>query len=501
MKRIVAFFVVVVAMVFALPVFSQELPALQQAIREYQADNYEEAIEILSKFRREHPASSIAAFFLGMSYKQVGDYERAVFHLTDAATLSPPVKEAPVELIDCLVQVKRYEEAKKWIAEAEKHRLYPAKVAFLKGQIFMAEGKMDNAVAAFEEAKRLDPAYTQAAQLQIGLAYMGAGKYDRAKERLKAAITQDPVTDLATFARRYQDMVEELSFIERPWRFTISILGQYDTNMLQEPYATPSLSNVGKQNSYAMTNTVRVDYVPKLNGPWLFNASYAMVSNVHEKNSTSHDLLANTLSIAPGYNFGRWALNLSAIYTNVLRRDPSYTHYVDTYDVGPLARILLKDNQILELYAGYLNKHYYFGALTPDEDQSSQGGSTYVGYTYFFRNGALINARYRYTYENAKGDNWENMAHTLTLNSIYPIWKSLRFQMGAEATFQNYLSEHTFFHKTRKDNIYNGMAGLVWDLNRYMSLTAQYDYTRAHSNIFLYDYDRSLYSAGVEFRF
>lgn len=82
---------------------AQNAPDLERGIREYQADNYEEAIEILSQVRAKEPTSSMAAFFLGMAYKQVGDYPKAIRHLEDASTLKPPVREAPVELIDCLV--------------------------------------------------------------------------------------------------------------------------------------------------------------------------------------------------------------------------------------------------------------------------------------------------------------------------------------------------------------------------------------------------------------
>lgn len=499
--RLVILMVCLFLLTFSSPVSAQLSKDLERGIKEYQADNYEEAIEILTSVRQKEPANSMAAFFLGMAYKQSGDYPKAVKHLEDASTLKPPVREAPVELIDCLVQMKNYQEARKWVTEAERHGLYPAKVAFLKGILLAEEGKAEEAVASFERSKTLDKSYTQAADLQIGLVYMGARKFDKAKERLQAVITQDPVSDLAMFARRYRDIVEQRSFLERPLRFTISLLGQYDTNMLQEPYSWPGLADSGEEKSYAMTNTFRVDFVPRLPGPWLFNATYALVSNVHQKNATSHDLLANTFSVNPGYNFGRVALNLAATYTHVLKRNPSYERYVENFDIGPMLRVVVTENQLAELYGGYLKKNYFTTPLAPAEDQTAQGFSSYLSYAFFFKNGALVNVRYRYTEENAKGENWENKAHAFTLNTILPIWKTLRAQLGGEATIQDYKNVHTFFGEKRRDRLYTAMAGLVYDINNYVSLTAQYQYTRGYSNIFLYDYNRHLWSAGVEFRF
>jgi hypothetical protein len=48
--------------------------SLPEGIRQYQAENYEEAIEILKKVRTEDPASATAAFFLGMAFKQTNDF-------------------------------------------------------------------------------------------------------------------------------------------------------------------------------------------------------------------------------------------------------------------------------------------------------------------------------------------------------------------------------------------------------------------------------------------
>ena len=92
---------------FLHPAFAQVPDTLREGIEQYQKENYEEAIEILTKVRRERPASSQAAFFLGMAYKQTMDYPKAAQNLQEAVTLAPPIKEALVELIDTLSQLDR----------------------------------------------------------------------------------------------------------------------------------------------------------------------------------------------------------------------------------------------------------------------------------------------------------------------------------------------------------------------------------------------------------
>jgi len=485
--------------------FGQTSGSLREGIRQYQADNYEEAVDLFKTARREAPGSSEAAFWLGMAYKMQNDFPSALPHLTDAVTLRPPVKEAVVELIDILYRLDKLGEANKWLAVAERDEIYPAKTAFLRGMVQTKEGKYPESIASFEKSKTLDKNYTQAAEFQIGLSYMLARRYKQAAERFRAAVIQDPVSDLATYARRYQTMVEDRAWIERPVRLTIDMLGQYDTNMLQEPYAYPGLSDAGEEKSVGMLNTVRVDVAPILPGSWLFNANYALSSAIHQKNSTTHDVLVNSLSMAPGYNFGDFALNLSANYTHALKRNPSYERYSDRFSVGPLMRFLPteKKNEVVEMYVGYQKKDYFLPPLDPGEDQSAQGVDSYISYMRLFEKGAILILKYGFTAENARGSNWTNRGHHLTANSIIPLREKLKLQLGAEFHRTDYLNESTIpaFKEKREDRTYMGMAGLIWDINRNVSLMLQYTGIRGNSNIFLYDFSRNIYSVGAEIRF
>lgn len=441
-----------------------------------------------------------------MTYKVQSEYSNALPHLTDAVTLKPPIREALVELIDVLYRLDRIEEANQWLSVAERDGIFPAKTAFLRGMALAKQGKYSEAVVAFEKAKAQDKAYIQAADFQIGIAYMMERRYKLAAERFRAAVIQDPVSDLATYARRYQTMVENRAWIERPVRLTVNILGQYDSNMLQEPYAYPGLPDAGEEKGLAMLNTLRVDVAPIMPGSWLFNAGYALSSSLHEKNSTSHDFLVNHFSVAPGYNFGRFAVNIAASYTHALKRDPSYARYSDRFGVGPLVRVMLteKKDQILEFYAGFQKKHYFKAPWLRDEDQNAEGLESHVSWMKLYESGAILIVKYGYGTDNADGNNWSNRGHRFGVNGILPLREKLKLQLGGEIRREDYQNESTiaaFGRKTRRDTTYTGTAGLIWDLNRNISLMLQYTGIRTDSNIFLYDFGRQVYSAGAELRF
>src|SRR4030066_254800 len=60
---------------------------LSRGIEEYKDENFEEALEILKKARKEDPASSLAAFYLGLTYKQLMNYKEVSANFRDAVTL------------------------------------------------------------------------------------------------------------------------------------------------------------------------------------------------------------------------------------------------------------------------------------------------------------------------------------------------------------------------------------------------------------------------------
>ena len=214
--------------------FCQESASLKKGIEQYKDESFEEAIETLLKARQEDPGSSAAAFFLGLAYKQTMDYTSAFNQIKDAVTLTPRIKEALVELVDLSIQLDKLDEAKKWIDVAERENIAPARIAFLKGLALSKGGQNMEAVVAFEKAKSLDEKIKQTADFQIALSFLRENELKKAKESFQSAILHDPQSDLSGFARQYSDMVGKRLFLERPFRFTLGVTGQYDNNMLSK---------------------------------------------------------------------------------------------------------------------------------------------------------------------------------------------------------------------------------------------------------------------------
>ncbi|CAB5083627.1 hypothetical protein D3OALGB2SA_789 [Olavius algarvensis associated proteobacterium Delta 3] len=507
MIRVVAW-VIAVLLLSCPPVFCEN-GALTEGIQEYQRENFEEAIKILEKARQEAPESSTAAFFLGLAYKQVLDFTRAAIHLKDAVQMPPRIKEALVELIEVLVRINTKEslaEAARWIAVAKDQNIAPAKVAFLEGLVLQQEGDNDGAVTAFRRAMELDPSYTQSARIQIAMSHIRAQELKKAKTVLQAAITEDPTTDLAGFARRYVDLVEDRMFLTRPVRITLGIYPQYDDNVILNPLDTSidPVFGITNEESYLTRVSGRIDYIPTFkDSPWLFNLSYSFLGSFYDKFHDTHDSLINSLSLFPGYNFGRVALNIPIHYSHVIVRQPSWDPYVESFS-GPLLRVVAAQRHLLEAYGAYHMDDFKFDPLAPEEDRTSQGFRGYLSWIWTYTRNGFFNLRYDVFDFNANGDHWDRVGNRISVNLIHPITPKLRFLATGEGYYENFTNERVFAPSAgtkRSDSIYRYSLGLSWNFWNGMSLVPQYFFTKANSNINLYTYDRSIYSVGIEYRF
>lgn len=481
--------------------FCQQSQTLNNGINLYQAEKYDEAVNTLLKARQEDPKSSTAAFFLGMAYKQLMDYETAIKPLEDAVTLTPRIKEALIELIDVCVRLGKTDEANKWIALAEQEGIEPAKTAFLKGLALTLEGKNKEAAASFETAKSLDPDIAQASDIQIAMSHLRDNELKTAKASFQAAITADPQTDLAGFARQYLARVEETLEARKPFHFTLNLFGQYDDNMVLKPTDDSLAAAVTDEGSPVANTAFKAAYTPTINGPWLFNAYYGLSSSLHKNHGKTHDSLINTISITPGYNFGKYALNLSATYTYAFVRNPDYEKYSSGLSAGPMMRVAMKGNQLLEVFAGYADNNYFRPIFMESEDRDSSGLSTYASWVWLFKKDSFLNLRYQYLDQGAVGDNWDNMSHSLSANVVIPARSDVKLQFNGSYTKKDFSNTHTIFNVKREDSIYNLSAGATWAFYKKMTLIGQYTRVGNGSNIGIYDYTRNLYTIGLEYRF
>lgn len=475
---------------------------LSKGIREYKEENFEEALEILIKARQEDPSSSLAAFYLGLTYKQLMNYKEASINFMDAINLKPSVKDAIVELIEVLYNLNELKEAKDWLSISEKEDIKPAQTAFLKGLILLKEDGNLEAIKSFEKSKQLDPSLTTAADFQIGVAYLKEKNLKEAREKFRAIVIVSPESDLAAFAREYEDAITKRLALEREWRVNAGIAYQYDDNVILNPEI--EIVGIPKGEDWAAVATFSAGYAPKLPGPWTLNTQYSLYINRHRRIET-HDIMSHTLTIVPGYNFKNSSLNLFLSYNYTWLNDQRYLY---SLSASPQLNIALRANHIGQVSAGYSKKEFILTetfsgvSIGPDEDRDADVFDASIGWIYLFSGGkGFMNLRYEFSSENTDGRNWSYLGNKGTANILIPLLANLRMNISGEVFHQDYRDINTIFNIKRKDKIYTASGVISYEFYKGANLLLQYAHIRDDSNIPIYDYKRNIYSAGIEYRF
>jgi tetratricopeptide (TPR) repeat protein len=519
--------ILIIACVFCLTTSTvQAQTPLEKGIKEFKDENYEESLENLTEARKLDPTSTAAAFYLGLTYKIMENYKEAVPHLRDAVTFTPPVREALVELIDSLYQIDNIEEAHKWIAVGEKEGIAPARIQFLKGLVLLKENKNVEAITAFEKAKELDKTLAQAADFQIASAYMKIGNLKDSQKRFRSLVTLDPTSDLATYARDYERAVTDKMEAERPFRFSVGFGYKYDSNVNARPSSGTVFDNpnnspmVSGQEDTALNGTLRALYIAPFSfrNPYNLSVQYSLSADRYMRRD-DYNMAQQSLSITPGYNFSKVAFTMPLIfgYINLQREKGNDflnklawwqdTRYLLTTGFNPTARYMINDKNILELSYGFMRNKYYSttdstAVKDPNEDRDGDSNSGSIGWTNFFKEGTgLFTIKYTYTAMRTEGYNWSYDEDRFSLSFLYPLKKNLKLQYSSDAAFTKYKHENTVFNMKRRDDAFVNSIGLIYTLFKDVDIIGQFTYTRNNCNISTYDYDRSVASIGIEYRF
>lgn len=473
--------------------------ALDKGIDEYKSENYEEAASTLSAVRSQQPNSSMAAFYLGLTYKQMKDYKQAETNLRDAVSLTPPVKEAYIELAEVLYALDNLNEAEIWIEKSEKEGIKQANAYFLKGLILLKRGKSQQAANAFSKAKQLDPSLTQPADLQIAIAQLATHRFEDAKKSLRTIQSIDPTSDLAAFASEYEKSLERTLQAYKPWQFSVGAAYQYDDNVVLMPSANISGVLISGEKDSSVVGTFSAAYSPLLNGPYFLYFKYDLYTNTYF-HTNSHNLITQSISLNPGINIDNRAYSLPLSYSYIWVEQSGY---LSLFTVKPTMQVVIKPGHIGSLSIGFDRRDFTENSIDKNENRDGNVFSVSAGYMHPYKEGrGIFSLLYEFSDDEAQGLNWANLGNRFSLSLLIPyIMKRTNLVISGDAFLQDYKNTHTVFKVKRKDRTYTGSAAFVVALLKELNLNVQYSHIRSDSNIAIYDYNRNIYTVGLEYRF
>lgn len=480
----------------------------QKGIEQYRQENYEEALEIFKKIYRTQP-STLASFYLGLTYKQIGDYRSAKKYFYNSLTDIPRINDAYLELAEVLYHLGELKEAMQWLTEAEKQFIMPSKILFLKGLVFSKMGRFEEARKAFERAKSIDSALTQVSDLQIALTYSAERKIKEAMKTLEGLIKIEPQTDIAEFA---SDYLAALKTAIKEWSIYLSLGYQYDDNVVSKPTTLIGVSAVdeisGKRDSAQVAN-MKLSWKPLLSGNLFIIGDFGIYTKNYFS-SYKFDTTMSTITFTPGINFGKGFITLPLSYFHMWLNE---REYMSLFSLTPTVSLQIAAGHIFQFSAGYGKREMlkYTADADPNEDRDSNQYSISAGYFYPFKEKGVFYSKYEYMIDDTQGINWDSLSHRLSAGVVCPITEKLILQISGDHTWQNYRNINTYtgrgvkgFPETaekRRDQIYSLTAGVIFEISKTLRTNLSYYHLRADSNFPIYDYKRNIYSVELSFSF
>jgi len=485
------------AMIVSVTMSCAESRYLTQGIEDYKDESYEEALDNLLKASGEDPESALTAYYLGLTYGKLQDYQNASVRLKEALALDPGLNDAHMALAEALYNLDDLDGALKELAEAEKHGERPGEVYFLRGLIELKAGANEKAIASFAKAKAADPGLSQAADYQTAIAYVKESRLNEARTLFGEVEVRDPGTDLALYAAEYSKALEKREEREKPLKIYLGLRYEYDDNVVLKPADSSLAGTITDKIDRREALSFRAEYATRFAGPWSLRSRYSLyMTNQHHMKS--NNIQSHSLSVTPSYGFARSTANLGLSYTNTLVHG---REYLQSAAFLPGYNFMVGASNVGVLSARFQKRDYAQEPFSQHEDRDSTETAAGLGFFSFFAGDeGFLSVKYEINREDADGDNWTYTGQKAALSLLYPLGHGIKLQGFAEAYEQDFKNTNTFFLKKRKDRIYSQSILLSYEFYKKAEFVIQYTHVRNDSNIGIYDYNRNIVSSGLEFR-
>ncbi len=472
---------------------ASEHDATQRAIAEYTNENYEEALSLLLAIRGKEASDPTALYYIGLCHKQTGNYEAAATSLAAALKSRSAVKDASLELIAVLINLERYEDAMEWVLWAEKNKVRPTETAYQKGMILSKLKRYQEARQALENARNGVPENDQQVDLQIAVALAEEGKIQEARASLKAIVTRYPGSEVASFVQEYEQSLAAAA-LRKKWSIVANLNYQYDDNMFLKSKVPGASTETRNENSGGLNESLRIEYDQPISETWSNNFQYA-VQNASNFRTSSYNMINHSVTYSNIWQTDQLIIALPLNLSQTLLDKKGYSYQ---YAFKPAITIPFTSEHIGQVSLGASRREMLQEATSTEQNRNAVIYSGQLSYiTLFAGDRGMLNLHLDGAYEHTEGYEWRNTTAKAGIDLLLPVTESTRLILTTEGSIQEYFENSS----GRKDSIITASAAINQKLSSYLYLNVQYAYTRALSNVDLYDYQRNVITSGIELRF
>jgi hypothetical protein len=363
-------------------------------------------------------------------------------------------------------------------------------VLYIRGQCLQVLGRHGEAIPFYERILQINP-NARAVRPHLVNAYNLSGNKDKMRDEMKEILRNDPPEDMAENIR--SALASEQA--QKPWFLSTEAGLIYDSNISAGPDSTQitafglpfTLGTASREQDSA-------GHVLSLSGGYRFDLqnNFGIVAqgsydetNYFENNTFDSQYAG--LSLGPVYRIGNWNLNANVTAGWRALDGDTYTRSLGT---NARAAYAITPNLLLNASASYVDNNY--------KGTSRDGNSTYInlGTNYKLTETAMIYGGYFIGHDDTKDNKFQGVKHGPHAGIIIKPLPEVTTRLNLSFSNADYDGKDPAFgNQAREDNVYNASARISYDVGQFvhvdnLALNLNLGYTRADSNIKIYDYNR-----------
>ncbi len=479
---------------------------IKQSISEYHLENFEEALVLFKKAYKLNPNVSLISYYLGLCYKELGQYNKALKYFEKASNMKPPIENAYLEAAYILYNFKKFDKALKYLKMAEKSRIDLKTVYQLENSILSKQRKYEQQITLLKKMKKLIPNDSLYIDLQTGIVYLKERELKKASNIFKNIISDAPQSKEA---KESKILLSKIKNLYKKWKYfsaTLSLGTMYDTNVVSKPFEKTGLSTVdeiSKTKDASMGTSISLNYRSFPHKYFKLTAG-AFFSSQNYSKIKSYSYKTTGAYVTPVWSSVRFpieaGLNIYGTYFWLNNKK-----YMRNYSLSPFLNWNVTRKTSFNVSVGYA-KRKMLNISSSSSEAEDRSGSIYT--INFIVKKQLFSPKFHLTLgvggkkENTKGINWDSKALMLYMKNSYDFNKRISSSISIYYQYLKFLHDNLYsgegipgfpaYKTKRRDKIFNVTAGLNVKLRKRVTLRVFNTYFINSSNFKIYDYRRNI---------
>jgi len=481
-----------------------------QAILEIDEKKYDEALANLKKALQINPDHTEALYYTGVVYSAQRKPAEAVPFLEKARAKAPGDPAIAFQLGLAYFAQQEYERAQPLFEEVFKAHPDLDGLGYYTGFLRYRNKDYRGALAAFRAGRSSDVEIQQLTRFYSGLALGVLGMSEQAAAEVEQALRLAPGTPLIGPAERLRDTIVAARQAERRLSVEVRVGVTYDDNVDVRPTVNnrePQVAELRthRHESFGELFGARADYIWWKTDEWQSTIGYSFFT-VYDNDVPKFGVISHvgSLGVSHRVSFEELPGLLSAQYawdTLALKGKEFLTR--NTLTVS--AAVVESEMHLTQIFGRYQNKDFQKETNPRPIRQEDRSADNWMfGFLHFVRfaqDKHFVKAGYQLDYDDTGGADYEYVGQRFSLGGQYTLpWRGIRLKYDFDAHIRAYTNVNALFPtyapntKQRADEELVNVLRAEIPLPRNLTLAAEYQNTRVHSNLEVFDFTRNVLS-------